>query len=74
MADRTQFHVVPRGDRWEVESAGKSVSSHHWQQAAIDDARERARQAVPAQLLIHGQDGRIEREATYGDDPSPPRG
>ncbi|SDR95263.1 DUF2188 domain-containing protein [Microlunatus soli] len=69
-----QFHVVPDDGVWRVEENGQELSTHQTQQEAIDDARHRAQTVRPSQVIIHGRDGRIQDESTYGDDPFPPRG
>lgn len=71
---RAQFHVVPDGDRWKVEHQGRKLSDHETQQQAIRAARGQARTSRPSQLLIHDQNGQVEDESTYDNDPFPPRG
>jgi hypothetical protein len=67
-------HVVPFGDRWAVRGEGNSrrTSLHDTQRGAIDDAASIARNQH-AELLIHGQNGRIRERESYGNDPFPPR-
>ena len=68
-------HVVPRGDRWAIVGAGseRATSLHDTQAAAIDQAREIARNQG-SELFIHRPDGRIRERDSYGNDPFPPRG
>ena len=74
MSKRNQ-HVVPHNEGWAVRTAGRSKASsvHETQCAAIDKAREMARNSR-SDMLVHGRDGRIRERSTYGDDPFPPKG
>ena len=72
---RTEFHVVPDGDSWRVKRDGSPVGGgFDTKDEAVEDGRRRARAEMPSQLFIHGEDGRIQDEHTYQDDPFPPRG
>lgn len=71
---RKRWDVVPNGPQWRLTHLGATVSNHLTKQAAIDAGVAAARANQPSQLLIHRQDGTIEDERTYGDDPFPPRG
>jgi hypothetical protein len=70
---REVYHVVPgKGGGWEVRqenarSTGRFTSKH----AAIEKAREQAREAPTARVLVHGRDGRIQIEWTYARDLKP---
>ena len=68
------IHVVPGDQGWDVKEEGtETVLSHHPTQAeAMNVGRAKARQGE-AELVIHGQDGRIIDKDSYGNDPSPPR-
>lgn len=68
-------HIVPHGDDWAVRGAGnKRVTSvHRTQREAIDRGKEIA-QNQEAELLIHGENGRIREKNSYGEDPYPPKG
>ncbi|WP_428678677.1 DUF2188 domain-containing protein [Sphingopyxis sp.] len=74
MAGKNQ-HVVPHNDSWAVRGAGneRATSIHETQQAAIDAARNIARNQS-SELLIHGRNGQIRERDSYGEDPFPPRG
>lgn len=75
--ERTIYHVTPAGDRsvdekWQIEhKEGRRNlrEPHRTQRQAIDAAREKAKEHQPAQVIIHGRDGRIRTEYTYGNDP-----
>lgn len=73
---RKVYHVVPYGDRWSLKAEGNQRSSGLFstQEEAIARGREVARARGCSQLLIHGQDGEIKDERTYGSDPYPPAG
>lgn len=75
MARGRNQHVVPRDGEWAVRGAGASRDTRRFdtQGEAIDAARRIARNQG-SELLVHGQDGRVRRRSSYGDDPYPPAG
>lgn len=73
MGQRARFHVTPFHNGWQVKAEG---AAEYDQEAVVDTkelavelARERAKPIAPSQVIIHKQDGTIEQEFTYGDDP-----
>ena len=62
--------------RWQVTKTGNTRALKHFEtkQPAIDYGVEIARNNQPSQLTIKNQNGQIEDERTYGDDPFPPAG
>lgn len=68
-------HVVPHDGGWAVRGAGntRATSIHDTQAAAIDAARDIARNQA-SELLIHGRNGQIRERDSFGGDPFPPRG
>ncbi|MCC5033479.1 DUF2188 domain-containing protein [Streptomyces sp. WAC 00631] len=74
---RAVYHITPAADRpagekWQIQhqEGRRAVSEpHRTQRQAIDAAREKAKQHQPAQVVVHGRDGRIRTEYTYGNDP-----
>jgi hypothetical protein len=73
MTHRNQ-HVVPRPEGWAVrgESNTRDTSHHDTQAAAIDAARDIARNQR-SEVVIHDRQGRIRDRDSYGNDPNPPR-
>ena len=69
MPRRSNVHVSKDGGGWKVTQAGSRLSSHRTQANAIKSARIEARQDA-VDLVIHGRDGRIRSQASYGRDPS----
>ena len=69
------LHVVPKGGKWSVRTAGASRTSGTFetQKEAVAVARERAIYHS-TELYIHGEDGRIRDRRTFGKDPHPPKG
>ncbi|MFC8583037.1 DUF2188 domain-containing protein [Streptomyces sp. NPDC057217] len=76
-ASRAVYRVVPAGggkvpkEGWQVQhKEGRSTvrEPHRTQKQAIDAARRQAVEHKPAQV-VHGTDGRIRTEYTYGSDP-----
>ncbi|NID13510.1 DUF2188 domain-containing protein [Fibrivirga algicola] len=68
-------HIVPRGEGWAVQGAGNSRATRltDTQQEAIRAGRTIA-QNQGAELIIHSENGRINRRDSYGNDPYPPKG
>ena len=74
---REVYNVVPNPKGgWDVKREGgaRASSRHETKQPAIKDARERAQKAELGQVRVHGHDGRIQTEWTYGKDPRRSRG
>lgn len=77
MAKRTTYHVTKnRSDGWNVikEGAQRASGNFGTKQEAINRGKELAKGAPLGQIKIHGRDGRIQTEHTYGKDPFPPEG
>ena len=71
-SNRTVYHVVPDagGDRWLVtEENAEFREEYDTKAGAVEAAKTRARHAEPSQVKVHTQDGNMEDESTYGDDP-----
>ena len=68
-------HVVPHDGGWAVRGAGnaRATSIHDTQAAAIDAARDIARNQA-SELLIHGRNGQIRDRDSYGNDPRRSKG
>ena len=73
---RTIYDVSPHDGEWQVKRRGASraASVHDLKEDAIEAGRKLALANQPSQLVIRRQDGTIENEWTYGDDPYPPEG
>jgi uncharacterized protein YdaT len=77
MSERKVYHVLPGSeDGWQVkeERARQATSSHDTKAEAVSRARELAKSQALAQVIVHKQDGTIQTEYTYGEDPHPPEG
>ncbi|MGI5213542.1 DUF2188 domain-containing protein [Plantactinospora sp. CA-290183] len=74
MTARSQYHVVPAGDRWKVEQGSTVAGTYDTKGAAIEQGRKVAKDNQPSQLVVHTADGKVENEYTYQDDPFPPKG
>ena len=74
MSKRNQ-HVVPREDGWAVRGAGAQRDTQVFdrKQDAVDRAREIS-QNQKSELVVHGQNGRIQYKDSHGNDTFPPRG
>lgn len=77
MTNRKVYHVTknPIGG-WDVKKEGGERASGHFDTKveAVDRGKELAKSGGLGQVKIHGQDGKIQTEHTYGDDPHPPKG
>jgi hypothetical protein len=75
MPDRKKVTVEPASKGWKVEVNGVFGDRDFEKKTqAIRYGREQAKGAELGQLTIKGQDGRIQREYTYGKDPSSRKG
>ncbi len=63
----TVFHVLPDEESWKVEAeGGKPAASHHkTKRKAVETGRSLAAKAAPARLVIHRQDGTIQKQHAY---------
>lgn len=76
---RVVFRVqYKRGDGWMVRGNARTASYSFKSSAVMDGVQQCTRlyrdQGIRTQLVIHGKDGRIQSERTYGDDPARRRG
>jgi len=72
---RKTHHVVPNpSGGWSVKKGGASRASKTFdkKQDATNYARKTS-QNQGSELVIHGKDGTIQRTASHGKDPIPPR-
>jgi uncharacterized protein YdaT len=77
MTKRTTYHVTQRPDgQWQAKAEGASRASTvaPRKAEAVERARDLAKGQPLGQMVIHGADGRIQTEHTYGKDPYPPKG
>ena len=61
-------HVVPSGEQWACEIDGNKRTTNATQQEAIKQGRHFA-EDQSAELVIHGQDGKIREKDSHGNDP-----
>ena len=69
---RMKYHVNPMGKgTLEVKREGASRADrlHEQKSDAVERARARGRSSKPSQIIIHGRDGKIQTEHSYGSDP-----
>jgi len=73
---RKSYHVTKNPGGWKVKGAGsrRESSTHSTQKAAQKAATKLAKSQTKGQVVIHGRDGKIRTEHTYGSDPNPPKG
>lgn len=71
MAKKRSHHVVPNPDGgWDVKKSGADRVSGHFdrKQDAVDSGRQISRNQR-TEFFIHGQDGKIQRKDSHGNDP-----
>jgi uncharacterized protein DUF2188 len=68
---RKTYHVTPINDAWRVKLAGakRADSVHAKKSAALSRAKALAKAAKLGQVKVHGKNGEIQTEYTYGADP-----
>lgn len=74
---RKSYHVTKNSSGgWKVKGAEakRASSTHGTQKAAQKAATKLAKGRTKGQVVVHGRDGRIRTEHTYGSDPNPPKG
>jgi uncharacterized protein YdaT len=77
MPNRNTYHITQREDGdWQVRGQGASRASavKGTKAEAVSRGAEIARNKGNSQLIIHKQDGKIQEERTYDNDPYPPPG
>ncbi len=74
--NRKIYHVFRRENAWHVRRAGarRSVGRYRTQKWAMFVAILTAANNRRAQVVVHGRDGKIRKEWTYGGDPRRTRG
>ncbi len=69
MAKSLVYHVLPFDELWAVKLAGDSLNEYaDTKDVAVSRAKELARRANLAQVVVHGRDGKIEEEFYYGEE------
>ncbi len=72
--ERQSYHVVPYVNGWEVRLGGAdaehgTLGAWDHKDLAVQRAKELAQEAELGQVIVHGEDGKIQDEFTYGNDP-----
>ena len=74
---RVVYVVEPRaGGNWAAQRSGteRAATVKENKSAAINEARKLAQHHPLSQVVIKNENGRVEREYTYGEDPRSRRG
>ena len=75
---RNVYYVSPNKKRggWDVQKQGAKRAHKHFEtkDPAIKLGKELAKSSGPGQLKIQKQDGKLQTEYTYKEDPHPPKG
>jgi hypothetical protein len=65
MATKT-VHVYPSDGAWAVKKGGKRADIFVTRREAVEVAFRNGKKARTAQIVVHGQDGRVQEHRTYG--------
>ncbi|HEY0453252.1 DUF2188 domain-containing protein [Actinophytocola sp.] len=63
---RKVYRVVPKSGDWDVTHKGQVLSHHLLKSNAVEAGTKVAKAHLPSQLVIHRENGTIEKEYTYG--------
>jgi len=75
MAKKPAQHIVPHDGGWAVRKEGsKRVTSEHRTKAEAETVGRAIAVNQGAELVVHREDGTIQRRDSHGNDPFPPRG
>ncbi len=76
MSKRRVYEVAPKGDQWTVKEHGatRAVGNFERKSDALERAKEVAKNQPLSQVVVKKQDGTVQTEYTYGEDPYPPKG
>jgi hypothetical protein len=68
-ADARVYHIEPKGEDWQVRKDGSERASGAYgtKKEAIAAGRELAQKHEPSRLVIHGGDGSVQRDHSYGE-------
>jgi hypothetical protein len=67
---RQVYHVTPFGNGWKVAAENEEYEVvRDTKDDAVDEAKRLAKEAELGQVIVHGEDGKIQEEMTYGNDP-----
>jgi hypothetical protein len=72
--ERKLYWVQWVDERWRVSHRQLTLSAHWDKQDAVEAGARVARVNQPSALRIFREDGTIEDERTFGDNPAPPGG
>ncbi len=70
---RRILRILPNNDcglNWKLEEDGKTL----FQFVKKKDAINKAKELISSQIVVHGKDGKIQKEYTYGLDPAKMKG
>ena len=74
MAKKNQ-HVVPLGNGWAVKAAGATrVTIITTKQSDAITVAKNIAKNNQSELIVHGKDGKIREQNSYGKDSNPPKG
>lgn len=72
---RKEHHIVPNPNGgWDVKRENAKRASGHYDTKAEAEAAGRTMSINgKTELVVHGEDGRIQRSDSHGNDPCPPK-
>ena len=68
--ERQVYHVTPFANGWKVAAEGEDLEVvRDNKEDALEEAKRLAKAGELGQVIVHGEDGKIQDEMTYGEDP-----
>jgi hypothetical protein len=71
---RHNYDLHPCKGGWEVKGDGANLKQFERKADALQFARQEAKGNLPSSLRVHGSNGRLQNEYSYGSDPRRSRG
>ena len=73
---RQSYHVVfgKKDATWKVKHSGKIIHTGSTKTDVLSEAKNLAKKNELGQVVVHGKDGVIQTEYTYGKDPKKTKG
>lgn len=66
---RRIYRITRSQGRWNVTRDGDLVATADLSDAAVEIAEQNARTDQPSLVVLHAEDGTVQRQWTHGDDP-----
>ncbi|QEC53608.1 uncharacterized protein DUF2188 [Anseongella ginsenosidimutans] len=76
MAKRKTYHVTKTEEGWQgmLENGKRASVTGNTKEETLGKTIDLAKKQGNSSIIVHKQDGKIQEERTYGNDPYPPKG